>query len=67
MRDLDYVGVYFAAHWCCDSKVFTPHLVTSYARIHEVMKTTQDHRHWDIVFVSSDRTIADYDTVSKND
>ena len=63
LKQLDYIGVYFAAHWAPESEQFTPLLVRSYSTIHNKMRDRQDHRHWDIIYVSSDRTQEEFDAV----
>ena len=63
LRKLDYIGVYFAAHNGTDSTEFTPQLVKSYAKMHEIMQKKQDYRHWEIVYVSSDRSEEEYDEI----
>ena len=63
LKELDYIGVYFAAHWAPESKQFTPILVKSYSKIHEVVREKHHKHRWDIIYVSAERSQDDYDAV----
>lgn len=50
------VGLYFSAHWCPPCRAFTPQLVQWY---HNVKKGSNGEN-FDIVFLSSDRDLAQF-------
>ncbi|OQR89646.1 nucleoredoxin [Thraustotheca clavata] len=50
------VGIYFSAHWCPPCRGFTPTLSETYLEI-----TGDDHKEFELVFVSSDRDEAGFD------
>lgn len=49
MRDNDFVGLYFSAHWCPPCRGFTPKLIEWYN------KAKKEGKKIEIVFISSDR------------
>lgn len=49
-----HIGLYFNAHWCPPCRGFTPELVKTYEKVRAA-----GHR-FEIVFVSSDRSAADF-------
>jgi nucleoredoxin len=50
---MDYVAVYFSAHWCPPCRAFTPKLVAFYNQ------TKPKHPNFEIIFVSNDRSEQD--------
>jgi nucleoredoxin len=49
----DYYAIYYSAHWCPPCRGFTPKLVDFYN------KASRKHDHFEIIFVSSDRSEKD--------
>lgn len=58
------IGLYFSAHWCRPCVNFTPRLISIYQKIKEQMLVDgdQDGKDFEIVFVSSDRDQASFDS-----
>lgn len=58
------IGLYFSAHWCRPCVNFTPRLISIYQKIKEQMLVDgdQDGEDFEIVFVSSDRDQASFDS-----
>ncbi|KAJ6392344.1 hypothetical protein OIU77_026158 [Salix suchowensis] len=56
------IGLYFSAQWCHPGVKFTPRLISIYQKIKQVLvhKGTEDD--FEIVFVSSDRDQATFDS-----
>ena len=50
LSTLDYIMVYFSAHWCPPCKIFTPILCKRYTELKEAGKN------FEIIFASSDKT-----------
>jgi len=50
----DVIGIYFSAHWCPPCRNFTPRLAEAYNNLQKEEKSIE------IVFVSSDKTEADF-------
>jgi len=48
LKDLDYLMIYFSAHWCGPCRSFTPQLVTKYTALKEAGKK------FELIFASSD-------------
>jgi nucleoredoxin len=48
-KNVDYIGIYFSAHWCGPCRTFTPQLVETYKRVKDAGKN------FEIIFCSSDR------------
>ena len=53
-KDAPFLGVYFSAHWCPPCRGFTPKLINFY----EV--ANKEKKQIEIVFVSADRSEADF-------
>ena len=58
MTEGKQVGLYFSAHWCPPCRAFTPKLAKWYSDI----KATEMGRYLEIVFISSDREEASFNT-----
>lgn len=52
--DLDFVGLYFSAHWCPPCRAFTPKLAEYYKEY------KGKNRKFEIIFLSSDRDEGSY-------
>ncbi|CAI7990419.1 Nucleoredoxin [Geodia barretti] len=48
-KDIEYVGIYFSAHWCGPCRAFTPQLLGTYQKVKDAGKK------FEIIFCSSDR------------
>ncbi|XP_064595135.1 tryparedoxin-like [Liolophura sinensis] len=51
LKDLDYIGFYFSAHWCPPCRQFTPVL----AKFYNELKATDKGKSMEIIFVTCDR------------
>ncbi|MEM9295667.1 MAG: thioredoxin-like domain-containing protein [Planctomycetota bacterium] len=49
LADVEYLAIYYSAHWCGPCRAFTPDLVTFYNDF------KADHPNFELVFISSDR------------
>jgi len=56
LRHTRLIGLYFSAHWCPPCKKFTPMLIEAY----EHLKASFVHHGFEIIFVSSDRSTAEF-------
>ena len=62
LRSLDYVGLYFSAHWCGPCRGFTPGLADWYAtHVASGALAAKTGKSFDIVFVSSDHSVGEFD------
>lgn len=52
---VDYIGLYFSAHWCGPCRAFTPQLIKFYNEYHESKK-------FEIIFCSSDEDQDQFDS-----
>ena len=55
------LGLYFSANWCPPCRAFTPQLVQWYNRF----KKSSNGSNFDIVFLSSDKTVEDFNEYFK--
>ena len=61
LKDVKYYAVYYSASWCGPCRAFTPDLVTWYKR------NKKKNPHFELIFVSSDRSAADMAAYMKDD
>ncbi|CAN1324220.1 Probable nucleoredoxin 3, partial [Linum perenne] len=57
------IGLYFGAHWCPPSRSFTAQLVEAYS---ELKATTIDGSTFEVVFISTDRDIKEFNISLSN-
>jgi thiol-disulfide isomerase/thioredoxin len=60
LEDVDYIGIYFSAHWCPPCRGFTPKLVEAYKTLKDAGKK------FEIVFASSDSTQDEFESYYKD-
>jgi nucleoredoxin len=61
LKDAKYIAIYYSASWCGPCRAFTPDLVKWYKR------NKAKNPHFELVFVSSDRSAADMAAYMKGD
>ncbi|OVA15940.1 Thioredoxin-like fold [Macleaya cordata] len=55
------IGLYFSAQWCIPAQKFTPKLISIYYKIKQMLVDAKD-KDFEVVFVSTDRTLDDFDS-----
>ena len=61
LAPVKYYGIYYSASWCGPCRAFTPDLVSWYK------KTKRKYPHFELIFVSSDRSAEDMAAYMKED
>jgi nucleoredoxin len=61
LKDAKYIAIYYSASWCGPCRAFTPDLVKWYKR------NKAKNPHFELIFVSSDRSAADMAAYMKDD
>jgi len=56
------IGLYFSSHWCLPGGKFTPKLISIYQKIKQMLVNKGNDDDFEIVFVSSDRDQAEFDS-----
>ncbi|KAF9683182.1 hypothetical protein SADUNF_Sadunf05G0185800 [Salix dunnii] len=56
------IGLYFSSQWCLPGEKFTPKLISIYQKIKQMLVHKGNEDDFEIVFVSSDRDQAEFDS-----
>jgi nucleoredoxin len=62
LRTKEFVLLYFSAHWCPPCQAFTPVLIEFYNKHIKNNKNSKNKDDFEIVYVSSDRTLQEFES-----